>query len=297
MKVAIIGAGALGCYFGARLQESGVDVTLVHYREDYVRAVRENGIKIDSDVDGKSHTYVPITVDTDGMADVDLAMVFVKSHMTESALDHHDDCIGPNTYVLSLQNGLRHYELLRERFGERALGGYTRQAVARNAPGDLHHVKSGQSVFGGPDGVFATNVGKIFEDAGLPCEIADNPTGQIWKKQMISLAIKPTASLTGLRNDQLDCPETREIMRSLIAESVEVAHSLGIDISEEDAMNRVLSACKSAHTSSMLQDIEAGRPTEIDEINGAIVDYAEGEGIDVPCNRIVTNLIRAIDTH
>lgn len=295
MRVAIIGAGALGCHFGARLSDSGEDVWLIHNREEYVRRVREQGIEVESEVADDRHTHVPITTDAAEVGEVDLVIVFVKAHVTSAALDQHGACIGPDTRVLSLQNGLRHYDRLRDRFGDRALGGYTRQGVTRTGPGTLQHGSDGTSVFGGPDEAFAADIADRFRAAGFPSRVVDDPNPHIWNKQMISLAIKPLAGLTGLRNNRLDRPGLVRIMENIVRESIRVAETRGIELSEEDAMERVLSATETTHKSSMLQDLEAGRRTEIDEINGAIVEYAEATDVDVPYNRVVTELVRAIE--
>lgn len=300
MDIAVIGAGALGCLYGGRLAEAGHDVTLVHHRQEYVDALNERGLRIDSEVDDAPtiELFVPATTDAESLGPVDLAIVFVKAHVTERALDQHGACIGPETDVLSLQNGLRHYELLCESVGrDRALAGTTYQGAVLEEPGHITQTAGGPSTFGGDDDSAAREVAAALASANLPPEVVDDPVRVIWEKQLLSIGIKPMAALTRLTNENVVADaDRRDLMRQLVNEAVAVAEARGVDLPDRDHAEGVIDICRGTdHYSSTLQDVWAERKTEIDEINGALVVMAEAEGISVPANRITTTLVRGLE--
>lgn len=296
MKIAIIGAGALGCLFGGRLAASGQEVYLLHHRQSYVEQLNENGILIEGDGGDSSRVQVTATTDAAEVGPADLVFLFVKSHQTVAALEEHSSCIGPDTNLLSLQNGLQHYDRLIDFSGpERAFAGVTYQGSVVESPGHIRVTSTGSSTFGGTNTEAARGIEKLLEDAGFPVERVDDPRPHIWAKQLVSLPIKPLAALTQLSNGKLVAtPEIRELMEEIVQEAMLVAESKGIEIPLKDPMTEVVSTCErsQSHHSSMLQDIWAERKTEIDDVNGAIVDLAEEEGVDVPANELVTQLVR-----
>jgi len=299
VNIAVIGAGALGCLFGGRLTESGHDVHLLHYRQSYVDRLNEEGLTIESEDGETTDIAVEATTDASEVGPVDFAIVFVKSHQTEAALAEHAACIGPETDLLSLQNGLRHYDRLLDVVGEdRAFAGVTYQGAVAEEPGYVRVTSGGPSTFGGTNDAGARRIEAALEDAGFPVELVDDPRAYIWAKQLMSLPIKPLAALTHLSNGELVAtPETRELMEQIVAEAEAVAECRGIDIPMDDPMEEVVTTCEESHShySSMLQDVRAERKTEIDDVNGAIVDIAHEEGVDVPVNELATNLVRALE--
>lgn len=300
MRIAVIGAGALGCLFGGRLAASGQEVTLVHYRQPYVDHLNNRGLRVESDLNGSGPLEVAVSATTNAatVGPVDLAMIFVKAHQTEIALDQHTACFGPDTTVLSLQNGLRHYDVLREAVGpERALAGVTYQGAVIREPGVVTHTSNGVSAFGG-EASSVDHIATALEDAGFPIERVADPRSAIWAKQLISLPIKPLAALTRLTNGELVADkELVNLMAAIIAEAEAVADARNIDLPNKDYLNRVQNICEGAtdHRSSMLQDVLAERKTEIDAVNGAVVDLAAEEGIPVPTNKQVTRLVRGLE--
>ncbi|MFB6310478.1 MAG: ketopantoate reductase family protein [Salinirussus sp.] len=300
MDVAVIGPGALGCLFGGRLADAGHDVTLIHHRQEYVDRVTADGLKIESQVDGEPSLDIAVEATTDAasVGVVDLAIVFVKAHVTERALDQHGACIGSETAVLSLQNGLRHDAILREQVGtDRALAGTTYQGAILEAPGHITQTAAGPSTFGGENMAAARRVAEALNEAGLPAELTDDPERIIWEKQLLSIGIKPIAALTRLTNDRaVATPARRDLMRQLITEAVRVARARDVDLPDRDHAEGVIEICTGTdHYSSTLQDVWAERKTEIDEINGALLDMADEVGIDVPANRIATTLVRGLE--
>lgn len=298
MKIAVIGAGALGCLFGGKLHAAGHDVWLLHHRQSAVDAMNRNGIRIDSD-DGATSVSVPATTDATDVTDADLALVFVKAQQTVDALEQHADCIGPGTSLLSLQNGLRHYDQLVDIVGtESALAGVTYQGARSDRPGRVTQTAAGRSVLGGTDVRTAREVVQVLTEAGLPAERVDDPTTAIWAKQLVSLPVKPVAALTRLSNGRIVANDgLRAVMERIVREAELVATAVGVDLPDVDPMAEVVEICRSGptHRSSMLEDVLAERKTEIDEINGALVEIAREENVDVPVNELVTHLVRGLE--
>lgn len=301
MNIAIIGAGALGILFGGVLERNGETVWLVHHDPEVARQLDEAGVGIESDdfsVDGR----IPInaTADASDIGHADLVVVLTKTYQTRDALSTHEACIGPETRLLTLQNGLTLDRILAEFVPEeRVLAGVTYMGASRRSSGAIDHTNSGKTVFGGPDETFAEDVAARFRDAGLPdVDAVSDPRPEIWDKQLVSVAFKPTAALTRLPNGELvDDDFVSPLMEALVAEAERVARARGVTIPSNDPFERVRSIGRSnpTHTSSMLQDVAARRQTEIMEANGAIVELAEQEGIEVPYNRAVTALVHGLE--
>lgn len=298
MKIAVIGAGALGTLYGALLADGGNEVWLLHHRAGYTAAINDRGVAVDRADDPPLRVDVPATTDASDVGPADLAIVLVRAYQTVEAVAEHDACIGPGTRVLSLQNGLTNHRRLAAHVGaDRALSGVTYQGATLDGPGRVTQTSDGPTVFGGPDEAFAERVAATFEAAGLSAEIVPDPLVPIWRKQLWGVAIKPVAALTRLSNRELVAGDaTTALMRHLVREAAAVAHARGIDLDAAAVFSDLEEAlARSTHTSSMLQDVRAGRRTEIDDVNGAIVDLAAEEGIAVPANETVTALVRGLD--
>lgn len=298
MKVAVIGAGALGSLFGGLLADDDHEVWLLHHRPAVVETIESDGVIV-KEVDGTTRRIdVRAGVDASRVGPADLALVLVKSYQTLTAIDQHAACIGPDTRVLSLQNGLTNHHRLRDRLGhERTLNGVTYQGVAMDGPGRIRRTDPGRSLLGGADDDFARHVGDAFSSAGLSTTIVADPFEVIWEKQLWGGAIKPLAALTRLPNRELVADdELAGLMARLMTEAAAVAEARGYDLDAEATFEELRrSLAGSGHTSSMLQDVESGRRTEIGDVNGAIVELGQAEGIDVPANEVVTALVRGLE--
>lgn len=302
MRIAVIGAGALGTLLGGLLARDGNDVWLVHHREEYVREVERSGVRIEGNAipDAPLTVDVPATTDAEQVGEVDLGLVLVRSHLTRTALAEHEGCIGPETRLLTLQNGLRNLEVLVEVVGERrAFGGVTFVGSELERPGTVRNTNVGPTTLGGDDRTFSDHIGGVFRSADLPdVSVVDDPEPYIWDKQLVSLAFKPVASLTRLPNGRIvDDQDLVRIMEQLVGEARAVADARRIPRLTDNVIDRVIEIGRNNpdHRSSMLQDVRANRKTEIDEINGAIADYADAEGIKAPYNRMVTTLVRGLE--
>lgn len=304
MRIAVIGAGALGCLFGGAFAANGEDVWLLHHREQYADQVNENGVHIHSDVlaDAPISESVPVTTDASEVGSVDLAIVLVGAHQTREAVEQHRACIGPETRVLTLQNGVRNYPLLQEVFGsDRVLGGIALQGGVLEEPGVVKHTGMKTTVFGGSDREFAERVGTLFAAADFPYEVVDDPTPALWRRQFIKGTLSPISCLTRLPTNELaDNDALVDVMTRLVEETLAVARAHDVPLetdATDEILARILARCEeaSSHKSSMLQALEAGKRTEIDELNGAIVALAAETSVDAPYNALVTDLVRGLE--
>jgi len=157
------------------------------------------------------------------------------------------------------------------------------------------------SVFGGPDREFATRVGELFDEAGFPYDIVEDPRPALWQRRFIKVTLAPLSSLTRLPTPELaKSDHLVGVMERLLEEALSVAkaHEVPLDVDSKDRLLRsILRRCREAsgRKSSMLQALEAGKRTEIGEMNGAIVEMASETGVDVPYNRVITDLVRGLE--
>jgi 2-dehydropantoate 2-reductase len=299
VTVAILGAGALGTLLGGRLAAAGEDVWLVCRRDEQARSLRERGVRIESrvDDDGPVQAAVSATTDASEVGHADLVVVLVKAHQTLAALDQHGACIGPDSLVVSLQNGLTNHHRLRDHVGpERTLTGVTYQGAAREGTGRVLHTNDGETVLGGPDAAAARGVAERFTEAGVATEAVEDPFEHVWEKQLWGVAIKPVAALSRRPNHELVADESlRALMERLLEEATAVAAARGYSFDAAAVHEDIVTGlAASPHTSSMLQDVRAGRRTEIDDVNGAVAALGREAGIPVPVNEAVARLVRGL---
>lgn len=295
MRIGIIGAGAMGGLFGGYLHENGADVHLYDVDEAIVDAIETDGLYIEHPDGDDLITDPPATTDPGTIGEVDVAIVFTKAYDTEAGVRSAEPMIGPDTVVASVQNGVRNVDLIERHVPhERVLGGCTRMGANTVRPGRVRCLAAGETVVGGPDVETAVDLADVLIDAGIDTTAVEDPLPYIWEKQFVNVAIKPVAALTELPNGpMLEYEETRDAMRQLIEETIAVARAKDIEILPDDPVGYVLDSEVSAYDkkSSILEDVENHRRTEIEHINGAVVDYGEEVGVDTPYNRIATELV------
>lgn len=298
MNVGIIGSGAMGCTVGGFLSEAGADVVIYEIERSIVDAIESNGVRIEMNGSTDILVDVPVSDDPTDFDVVDAAFVLTKSFDTAAAVAQATPMIGPETHIVTIQNGIYNYDYLVDSYGvDRVVGGYTYSGANTIAPGHVRFIGPKPTVIGGGDRTFVHDLGEILSQAGLPTDVVNDPEPHIWKKQLWNVARKPISALCELRNGpQAEFEETRLVATHLIEEAMAVARARNIEILSDDPVGDFLVPVKPAHydkKSSILEDVQAGRRTEIEAINGAIVEYADELGIDVPYNRAVTALVRA----
>jgi len=301
LRIAVVGAGAMGSLFGGLLAEAGEDVVLVDIWEEHVRAINERGLHIKG-VSGDRVVRVRATTKHAEVGVVDLMLIQVKSYATEKAIRDALPMIGERTVVLTLQNGLGNVEKIAAVVGrERVLAGTTAHGATVLGPGEIYHAGRGPTVIGEVDGRITDRVKAIaatFNRAGIETEVTDNIMGAIWTKMLANVAINALTAITGLYNGELlELEETKAVMLKAVDEAVAVAKAMGIKLLVEDPHEFVLGIARATATnkSSMLQDVERGRRTEIDAINGMIVHYGRELGIPTPVNEVLVAAVKGIE--
>lgn len=298
MRIAIIGAGAMGSLFGAFLS-SAADICLIDPYEDHVRMIAEKGLAVEG-TDGAVRTYRlsatsdPSTVKTG----VDLAIVFTKSHRTEWAARIAAPLLGENGFALTLQNGVGNRETIAGVLGEdRAVVGVTSHGGTLLDPGRVRHGGEGPTHIGGA-GRNIEAVVDLFRAAGIDTRLSKDVDSLIWGKLVINAGINALAAILRVPNGALGAtPECESIMAGAVEEAAVVAESLGIRLPYENPVEHVRAVCEktSANRASMLQDILRGAATEIDVINGAVVQKGRAAGIPTPRNRFLWEVVKALE--
>ncbi|WP_244851664.1 ketopantoate reductase family protein [Caballeronia sp. SL2Y3] len=303
MKIAFLGAGALGCAIGSALTEGGHETWLVDRSEQHVKAMSSDGLQVD-DERGTRRVKVRATMDPAEVGTVDVVIVLVKSFHTDSAMRGALDLVGLETVVLSLQNGLGHEDVLSEIVGrERVLAGKTYVGGVLRAPG---HIQSGvtgkRTIIGELDGRMTSRVTAIadaFNSAGLTTTVSDNIIGTMWDKLLINVATGAITGITGLTYGQLyDEPVLKATSLAAIEEAMATARAAGVALSiptAEDAWKMAADGLSPAFKTSMLQSIEKSSVTEIDFINGAVVRWGQRLGVPTPVNSTLVACIKGIE--
>ncbi len=299
-RVVIVGAGAMGCFFAARLTEAGTAVTLIEVDAARIAALNGSGISID---DAQGVRVVSVTarraVDMDGI--VDLIVLFTKGAHTAAAAASIAHLVGPATRALTLQNGIGNAEAIAAFVpAERILVGVTDVPCDLVGPASVASHGLGHSVLGdfvgadvaGPDAVVA-----MLRNAGLDARHDPNVKVQIWEKIAFNSAMNALCTVSGLPVGGLDNEPGRRVIAAIRDEVVAVAHASHIMVDAAAIAAKIDNALANhvSHKPSMLQDRLAGRRTEIETINGAVVRAGVAAGIATPVNQILADLVRMIE--
>jgi 2-dehydropantoate 2-reductase len=293
-KLLIVGTGAMACFFGAKLAPYA-RVTLLGSWRQGLDALQENGIVVEED--GKTTVLpVEVTETPESIGSIALVLVVVKSWQTQRTGLQIAECLSEEGVALTLQNGLGNAQILQEILGvDRAAQGVTTHGATLMGPG---HVRIGGygkiSLASHPR---LQTLESLFNQAGLSAERVDDLQGLLWTKLVINAGINPLTALLRVRNGELlERVSAQRLMRAAAQEAAEVARAQGIQLSLQDPGEDVAAVAHrtAGNRSSMLQDILRGAPTEIDAINGAIVEHAERIGMEAPVNWTLTELVRAI---
>jgi 2-dehydropantoate 2-reductase len=293
MKIAILGAGSLGCAIGGTLAAAGEEVWLINRSQAHVDAINSDGLRMLDDGEERS-VKVPAALDCNTLGLVDLVIVLVKSFDTRTAIEATAPVIGDDTLVLSLQNGLGHEDILGEIVGHRrVLAGKTYVGGVLSGPGRVTiGVRGRQTYIGELDGGVSTRIQTIaatFNRAGLQTTVSPYIIGTIWDKLLVNVATGALSAITGLNYGGLySVPEIEACALAAVGEAMAVAdaHAVALSLDEPRQVWRLAADGLSPEfKASMLQSIEKGSKTEIDFINGAIVRWGERCAVATPVNR------------
>jgi 2-dehydropantoate 2-reductase len=302
MKIGIVGAGAMGSLFGGRLARAGQEVLLYDIYREHVEAMRRDGLVIEDLASGRQDVCHPgATTAAEDLEDVEILIIFVKSAATEAVALQFSGITGGEAIAVTMQNGLGNEGILKEHFGEgRTAAGVTSQGATFLAPGRIRHAGRGPTHLCMSDRNNEKLQGFVdaLNAAGLETDLEENIDDLIWSKLIINVGINALTALAGLPNGRLlDFPDTKALMADLVAEAVAVAEKKGVRLTYDDPLQMVCQVAEKTggNRSSMLQDFDRKRPSEIDFINGAIVREAQALGLQVPVNQALTRLVRVLD--
>lgn len=303
-RIAVVGCGAMGSIYAGLLASAGNDVLAVDRSAAHIDAIARHGLRVsgasgDRTVAVDAHTDVPDV----GPAGVDLVILAVKAGQVAEAAAASRRLLGPDTLVLTIQNGLGSAEVVAAEVGEDRLlvGVAAGFGASRPEPGHVHHNDMKAIRMGAHVGVAAERVeavARLWRDAGFDAEATDDIAAMQWEKLICNVAYSAVCALSGATlGEVLDHPELGRVSRAAATEAWSVALDLGVAIDVADPVEhvRAFGARMPAAKPSVLLDLEAGRPSEIDVINGAVGREAARIGRDAPVNDTLTDLVLALE--
>ena len=319
MKFAIVGAGAIGAFAGAMLTKSGEDVTLIA-RGPHLRAMQDYGVRVRGEI-GEFEVHPAATDDPAHVGEVDVVLLTLKAHSLAEMAPRLAPLIGPQTSVVSAQNGIpwwyfyrhggplegTHLEsvdpggvITRKIDSARVIGCIVYPSASIIQPGVIEHTEGNRFAIGEPDGSKSERCRKIadaFIKAGLRSPIRTDIRHDMWVKLMGNVAYNPISALTRATLIEIvQCAETRELAAAIMREAESVAQKLGIEMGVSVEQRLAGAEKVGHHKTSMLQDIEAGKPTELQAIVGAVVELGEKLGVDLPNTKSVYACVKLLES-
>lgn len=301
MKIVIVGAGGIGCKFGAMLAEAA-EVWLVHHNEEHVAAIRGRGLIVDRD--GKQEIVrVNAAVKPVEAGFADLVIILVKSYDTEAAVEAAIPVLREDTLVLTMQNGLGNLEKVSEMVGAQRAGlGVTFHGATLTGIGRVEDKGAGQTYLGCTDSTKERmkQVVETFNRAGIKTDLVANLESMLWAKLCVTAGINPVAAVLRVPNGALNAvPEARDLSLAAIAEAMDIARRKGISLAF-DPIERFHAVTKATWSmcSGTLLDAMKGRRTEIDAISGGLVTEAKKLGMSAPVHQMLWGIVKAVEaTH
>jgi len=312
VRVAVLGAGAVGSYFGGMLARSGVQVTLIG-RAAHVESIRANKLFLDT-VSFQDHVAVSASTEISAVRDADVILFCVKTTDTEDAARSLKPYLAPNAVVVSLQNGVDNIPRIRAASGIDALAAVVYIAAAMPEPGHIKHSgggslavgefpdrdrssKSSAPPAGGADR--AERFAALFAAAGVPCRVSPDIEADLWSKFVMNCAGNAVTGITQISYAHLARSRvTRDVFSQVIAETVAVGRASGVKLPEVDFVSQglqFLQGVGSEATSSTAQDLARGKRTEIDSLNGYVVRRGKELGITTPANLVLFVLVKLLE--
>ena len=298
LSIAVMGAGAVGCYFGAMLARAGHHVTLIG-RQAHVEAVLKRGLRFQT---ATEDVYVPMTASTDvgAVQGADVVLFCVKSTDTEAAAKQLQPHLSPGALVLTLQNGVDNDERARSVLGDQnpVAAAVVYVATAMPGPGHVRHYGRGELVIA--PSPLSDLVALQFPSAGIPTQISDNVRGALWAKLIINCAYNALSALTQMSYGWLVDQKTsgvNPLIDEIVAECMAVARADGVQLPENMVdMVHGLPQTMPGQLSSTAQDLARNKQTEIDHLNGYVVARGKALGIATPVNNTLLVLVRLAQT-
>ena len=299
MKIAIMGSGGVGGFYGGHLARAGYDVAFIA-RGSHLAAMRERGLTIDNAPRGRHHIpRVTVTDDPVTIGVVDFVVIAVKLWDTEAAARAVTPLVGPKTAVVSLQNGVIKDDVMRGAFGEAAvIGGVAYVAASLSEPGVIRQTGPMQRcILGEYDGRRSERVAQLHEallDAGIEAEISDDIRRTLWEKYVFLVGLSgSTTTMRSTIGPIREHPQTRVFLCDLMKETVAVGRAHGVNLPEDYAEQRLafVDTMAADMTSSMHHDLRSGNPLEVAWLSGGVVQLGQKVGVPTPANRAVWDIL------
>ena len=302
LKVAVLGAGAMGCLFGGLLAEKGLNVILIDVWKEHVEAINKNGLKMDGH-GGDRFIKIKETTDPSTVGIVDAVIVMCKATVLEPALNSVNNIIGEKTVFMSFQNGFGHEAIMQKIVGiEKVLGGTTTQASNILGPGHIMNHAALPSWIGEYEGGMSERVQDIadtFTAYNLETIAADDVKKRKWMKLFALTAIGPLSAIFDLHHTDLYINNSandisRSLGKEIILETRQVALADGVEVSEDECLfmfNKIVDS-NQTNKSSMAFDVQYKRKTEIDFISGVVSNLGKKHGIKTPLNDLMYKMIK-----
>lgn len=295
LRVAVIGAGAVGCFYGGMLARTGHAVTLIG-RAQHVQVFERDGLRMQT-LSFDEQVPVDASIEAAAVAGADVVLFAVKSTDTESAGEQMRPHLKPGALVLCLQNGVDNAERLRHVLpGVEVAAAVVYVATEMAGPGHLRHHGRGELVIEPSSG--SDRLAQALIAAGVPTELSNNVRGALWVKLILNCAYNALCALGRLPYGPLVArPGVREVMADVVAECRAVAAAEGVTLpGDVDAAVRRIAETMPTQHSSTAQDLQRGKPTEIDHLNGHVLRRGEALGVPTPANRVLWTLVKLAET-
>lgn len=301
-RVAVMGAGAVGCYFGGMLARAGAAVTVIA-RPQHAEAIARTGLRLES-IQFDERIPMSASIDAGAVRDAHVVIVSVKTPDTETAAQALAPHLAADALVVSLQNGVDNAQRIRQHLRQQVVPAVVYVAAEMTGPGHVKHTGRGDLIVGGQHGVAADDGRRIdelaatFARAGVPCRVSADVDIDLWIKLAINCAFNGLSALTRLKYGPIvAAPLGRSVLERLVYEVGAVAQASGVPLVDAEmiaAAYRLAAAVPEA-TSSTAQDIARGRGTEIDELNGFVARRGDELGVPTPVNRTVHALVKLLE--
>lgn len=293
MQIAVMGAGAVGCYFGAMLARAGHGVTLIG-RSQHVEAIRQHGLLLEHR-DFKDHVRVAATTDAIGVVEADVVLFCVKSADTEAAGRLIAPHLKQGAVVLCLQNGVDNAERLQATIDQIAVPAIVYVAAEMAGPGHVKHHGRGELIIGASPS--SASVAATFTQAGVPTAVSDKVANELWLKLITNCAYNALSAVAQMPYGRLfKVDGVTEVVRTVVRECTEVASALDIAVPENiDETVLALAGSMPNQYSSTAQDLARGKKTEIDYLNGYVVRKGEELSIPTPVNRALLVMVKLLE--
>lgn len=293
MKIAVMGAGAVGCYYGGMLARAGHEVVLIG-RAQHVDAICRQGLLLDTQ---SFREYISVSASTEAtaVAGAEVILCCVKSSDTEAAAQAMAPHLSPETLVLSLQNGVDNAARLQALLPQQIAPAVVYVATEMVGAGHVRHHGRGELVLG-LGALTKAQLGR-FDQAGIPVRISDNVAGALWAKLILNCAYNAISALTQMPYGALwQSAGVEECMRDVVGECLAVARAEGVAV-PDDVWEAVVLIARTmpGQLSSTAQDLSRGKPSEIDHLNGYVVRRGEAHTIPVSANRLLYTLVKLLE--